>query len=78
MEPLDQRRRNRLPVNDEWPKGPRMKQRAHRILWPQLRYLHQIEKVFPYTLRSLVGHQDVPMPIKYERRIRLLLSEHEL
>jgi hypothetical protein len=78
MQPLDERGRGRLPVDDIGPHAARVTEEAHGIGRPQRGRLGGIEKEADQPLRALVGEQDIPAAVHHESGVRLLLAQHEV
>jgi hypothetical protein len=77
VKPLDQRGRHGFPVDDVGPEPLRVEHEAHGVE-PQLGRRGWIEEELYQTRGAAVPLQDVPVAVDQDRRVRLLLAEHEL
>src|SRR5262249_60208346 len=78
MQPLDERGRRRLPVDDEWTESVRMEHEPHRVRWPELRDLLRIQEECPHPSAAFVDLEHVPEAIEDEGGVWLLRLEHEV
>jgi len=77
MQPLDERGGHRFPVDDVRTKSAGMKHQSHRIAVPLGRGC-RIGECFDEPRGAAVRFQDRPVAIDDDRRIRLLLAQHEV
>ena len=77
MQPLDQRRRRRLPVDDVGAEAARVEHEPHRVA-AQLADDLRLEQRFHQPPGGGVGQQDVPVPVEHDRRVGLLLAQDEV